>query len=372
MRLGMKIEYISIPNEGKKKAQIRFCIKAGSAYDVAGKEGTAHLLEHVNLLFDKLGRYGSGKELMATGYTDFFNTTYVFYTIDDIIYVYRVFEIINRIVSGWFINQYDINIAKEDVKLEIGEIKVNPIVKKIITGSELERKDPRNKQVNIDNITIDDIYQYSDKNYRENNCLILIESGLPKQKIEEGAELLFPCRKDVVKRNSLFLNWNKPNYIDNKNVRGIIFKLRKTTEQDENNFWEAKWIQCVLEQCFIYMSKGELDGLEISEILFSPYEFLFGIFDDSIYWDENFKERLNNILKCHLAKKTKESYYQVLISRAKSEKNLNKILVREKEYIYNRKLMLADYSNVFQQINELEILKLEKQLENVLYKENIY
>jgi len=61
----------------------------------------------------------------------------------------------------------------------------------------------------------------------------------------------------------------------------------------------------------------------------------------------------------------------VLISRAKSEKNLNKILVREKEYIYNRKLMLADYSNVFQQINELEILKLEKQLENVLYKENI-
>jgi len=69
------------------------------------------------------------------------------------------------------------------------------------------------------------------------------------------------------------------------------------------------------------MSKGELDGLEISEILFSPYEFLFGIFDDSIYWDENFKERLNNILKCHLAKKTKESYYQVLISRAKSEKN---------------------------------------------------
>lgn len=367
----MKIEYISISDEGKKEAQIRFCIKAGSAYDVVGKEGTAHLLEHINLLFDKLGRYGSGKNLRATGYTDFFNTTYVFDTIDDLIHIYRVFEIINRIISGWFINQYDINLAKQDVKKEISEIDINPIVKKIIKGSKLESKDPRNKQANIDNITIDDVYQYLNKNYRVSNCLILIESGLQKQKIEEGVALLFPSREDVAKNDSLFLNWNKFNYKDNKNVKGIVFKLRKTPEQDENNFWEAKWIQWILEQCFMGICKGESDGLEISEILFSPYEFLFGVFGDSIYWNESFKEKMHDILKWYLEKETKDSCYQVLISRAKSEKKLNKILVREKEYIYNRKLMLDDYGNAFKQIHELEILKLKKQLEDILYKENV-
>ena len=50
----MKIEYIGISDERKEEAQIRLCIKSGSANDVAGKEGTAHLLEHINLLFDKL------------------------------------------------------------------------------------------------------------------------------------------------------------------------------------------------------------------------------------------------------------------------------------------------------------------------------
>lgn len=371
MRLGMKIEYIGISDERKEEAQIRLCIKSGSANDVAGKEGTAHLLEHINLLFDKLGKYGSRNDLKATGYTDFFNTTYVFDTVDDAIHIYRVFEIINRIIDGWFINQYDINLAKQDIKKEISEIDVNPIVKKIIEGSQLERKDPRNKQVNVDNITIDDIYQYLHKNYEKNNCLILIESGLPRQEIEEGAELLFPCREDAVKDNSIFLNWNDFNYKESKNVKGIIFKLKKTTEQYGNGFWEVKWIQWILEQCFIDMCKGTPDGVEISEMLFSPYEFLFGIFDDSIYWNENIKEKIGGMLKGCLDKKTKDSCYQILISRAKSDRILNQILVREKEYIYNRKLILNDWNDVFQQINEMNIHKMIKYFEEILYNENI-
>ncbi len=185
------IEYIGISDERKEEAQIRLCIKSGSANDVAGKEGTAHLLEHINLLFDKLGKYGSRNDLKATGYTDFFNTTYVFDTVDDAIHIYRVFEIINRIIDGWFINQYDINLAKQDIKKEISEIDVNPIVKKIIEGSQLERKDPRNKQVNVDNITIDDIYQYLHKNYEKNNCLILQAVVMMKWQILQEAEFSF-------------------------------------------------------------------------------------------------------------------------------------------------------------------------------------
>lgn len=296
---------------------------------------------------------------------------FLFDTIDDIIHIYRVFEIINRIIDGWFINQYDINLAKQDIKKEISEIDVNPIVKKIIKGSQLERKDPRNKQVNIDNITLDDIYQYLHKNYGKNNCLILIESGLPRQEIEEGTELLFPCGEDAVKDNSIFLDWNDFNYKENKNVKGIIFKLKKTTEQYENGFWEVKWIQWILEQCFIDICKGTPDGVEISEILFSPYEFLFGIFSDSIYWNKNIEEKISGMLKGCLDKKIKDSCYQILISRAKSDKNLNQMLVREKEYIYNRKLILDDWDNAFQQINELKTHKMVKYFEKILYNENI-
>ena len=51
----MNIKYV---NNRKKNAQIRLCIQAGSLADGEGKEGTAHLLEHVNLLFDKFGKYG--------------------------------------------------------------------------------------------------------------------------------------------------------------------------------------------------------------------------------------------------------------------------------------------------------------------------
>ena len=218
---------------------------------------------------------------------------------------------------------------------------------------------------------IDDIYQYLHKNYEKNNCLILIESGLPRQEIEEGAELLFPCREDAVKDNSIFLNWNDFNYKESKNVKGIIFKLKKTTEQYGNGFWEVKWIQWILEQCFIDMCKGTPDGVEISEMLFSPYEFLFGIFDDSIYWNENIKEKIGGMLKGCLDKKTKDSCYQILISRAKSDRILNQILVREKEYIYNRKLILNDWDDVFQQINEMNIHKMIKYFEEILYNENI-
>lgn len=50
---------------------------------------------------------------------------------------------------------------------------------------------------------------------------------MPRQEIEEGAELLFPCREDAVKDNSIFLNWNDFNYKESKNVKGIIFKLKK-------------------------------------------------------------------------------------------------------------------------------------------------
>lgn len=77
------------------------------------------------------------------------------------------------------------------------------------------------------------------------------------------------------------------------------------------------------------------------------------------------------MLKGCLDKKIKDSCYQILISRAKSDKNLNQMLVREKEYIYNRKLILDDWDNAFQQINELKTHKMVKYFEKILYNENI-
>ena len=45
--------------------------------------------------------------------------------------------------------------------------------------------------------------------------------------------------------------------------------------------------------------------------------------------------------------------------------------MREKEYIYNRKLILNDWDDVFQQINEMNIHKMIKYFEEILYNENI-
>ena len=368
----MRVEYIRKSREQSGQAQIRLCIKAGTVQDVYGKEGTAHVLEHVNLLFDKLGMYGSRFNFIASGYTDFYNTTYIFRIDDEILYIYRVLEIINRILNGWFIEKFDINLAKKDIKEEIRKILPNPIVTKIIKNSELERKDPRNRKIDIDNINRDDIYQYYKKNYLRSNCLLLIKSGIEKREIDEGINLIISRNEEIsVERNCFFLNWEKEKYEDSNNFNKIIFKVPKMVEQNKYNFWEAKWIQWMFELCFIKLFETKANEARVSEILFSPYEFLFSIngwnFDDC----NDLIKKMLHVFRQYMKWISEDRFLQKFIDYSRERSLVDTIVLREKEYIYNRKLTLDKENSSFKVIKNLNIDKLRLQFENTLSTENI-
>ena len=366
----MNIKYV---NNRKKNAQIRLCIQAGSLADGEGKEGTAHLLEHVNLLFDKFGKYGTDSKFRAYGYTNFFNTTYVFETPDELIHIYRVLEIINRILNGWFIEHYEVDVAKQDIDKEISKLEENPIVKQIIRGTNFEKKDPRNKRINIYNISLDDIREYSQRHYINGNYLILIESKIGRKTIEAGVNLLLSDISKNTRKEKIYLNW-KENFMFLKSKTefvGCVLKI-ENLYQKETSTLELCWLKWALEKCIKALYKNTASQFTLTEVLFSPYEILlwlqckelnFHIFETIANLHTNwFKTNCSN-----------QIFFDEFLCKYdyQKEKRCDKIEIEEKEYIYKRKLILDENVRKYEMAKKLDIEKLSETIKFLVSMSNI-
>lgn len=366
----MNIKYV---NNRKKNAQIRLCIQAGSLADGEGKEGTAHLLEHVNLLFDKFGKYGTDSKFRAYGYTNFFNTTYVFETPDELIHIYRVLEIINRILNGWFIEHYEVDVAKQDIDKEISKLEENPIVKQIIRGTNFEKKDPRNKSINIYNISLDDIREYSQRHYINGNYLILIESKIGRKTIEAGVNLLLSDISKNTRKEKIYLNW-KENFMFLKSKTefvGCVLKIENLYKKETSTL-ELCWLKWALEKCIKALYKNTASQFTLTEVLFSPYEILlwlqckelnFHIFETIANLHTNwFKTNCSN-----------QIFFDEFLCKYdyQKEKRCDKIEIEEKEYIYKRKLILDENVRKYEMAKKLDIEKLSETIKFLVSMSNI-
>lgn len=94
----------------ENQISIALVIKCGSMMEKKDQRGFSHLLEHMNISFDK---YFYNGKIKCLGYTDFFYTYYLFCT--DKSYISKCMERVNEIISGIYITDEIMKKIKPDV-----------------------------------------------------------------------------------------------------------------------------------------------------------------------------------------------------------------------------------------------------------------
>lgn len=296
---------------------------------------------------------------------------------DDITHLFRVLEIINRIINGWFIYHCDIESAKKDVKKELLHITENKLVKAIIKNSILEKKDPRNKQVNIDSISKNDLYVYCHKNYRDNNSMVLIQTKLNKKDIQGGINLILCLQQEKIKsyNKKFLLNWEDLHIETEKNYKNILLKSSNNIKQDNEGFIELFWLKWAIQKCLSFTLKTDLKNIFIMEILFSPFETLFWLKNIDIKWNKDLLKKIDIILnKGYLVSDyAKDNFYHDFINIYFDKYYEDKILLREKEFIYDSKLIIENlnYDDAKKYINQLNMEELENCIRTMFLEKNI-
>jgi len=94
----------------KDSVAIALVVSCGSMKESENQRGFSHIIEHMNLFFD---RYSCDRKMKCLGYTDFFYTYYLFVTYG--LNVSECMERINEIVTGEYISDRILKSIKMDV-----------------------------------------------------------------------------------------------------------------------------------------------------------------------------------------------------------------------------------------------------------------
>lgn len=167
-------EYI-YPIEGLENNNfIALTVQAGSADEKEENAGIAHFLEHVQM------RFFDEKECdyLCSAYTDFYSTTFYFDTKNESIN--RVIELIQNIIQGKFLNNFDIEKIRKDILQEYKSYVQNSFqadFRFLLEDTEYEQHMPIGTHKCISDLSKKDILNFYEEFYCLGNmCIVWIGS----------------------------------------------------------------------------------------------------------------------------------------------------------------------------------------------------
>lgn len=345
-RLKNGLKYFYIQNKKSEKANIILCLNKGSLSDE--KEGTAHLLEHINLIFDKFQMYSHIFECTACGYTDYGCTVYQIQTSNCQNNIKRCVEIIKNILTGAYINNDYIEVARKDVEEEFYRNSGNNIkLLSVISGTEYEIKQPLGNIDVIKIISLQDIYEFYYKYYKLQNALLIIRGcTLPELKEIFNWNTDF-CGKYSLKKHS------HHNQVYSKIIhyreRTEIYLVRKSESYRNIKYGDIKEFiqrQIELEMLILLVDRWILKKdikREVKILKLSEKDEFFNI---NIYTKRN-GISMDNLYKIVLKEINSDLLYKKAVLRVKIDLVNNKYandIVNEKLYRYIYKIILSPNS----------------------------
>lgn len=286
-------------------------IRAGSMNDTLS--GTAHLLEHVLLLFNKTSNHHN----ISVSGTTLFDRTY-FFIVGNINYLEEISASIYHIFHGTYLEDKYINYAKEDVRSEImyrmhdKEMQKEKILLEHLLHIPL--KMPLGTIAGINNIGLIHLNNYYKTNYAsENMCISIVGNididkfiGLLNRDILNQPQNM-PVQKDVLediekyrsKRNSIDLYFcldANPFLEENEYRECILFYLMcyafRSIPYNNEVLVEIK--ELTKENRFLHVSINNYNFDKINKLLFDLYQIIKKYGDG--YYPDLIQTIKNNIL----------------------------------------------------------------------------
>lgn len=156
-------------------------ICTGSFAENEYESGIAHLLEHINMCFDKNGDYRQNYKFHAYAYTDYFETTYIIQTFPDSLGICSM--AFKKIMSGEFINDDTFEEAMRDVIEEYNR-KIpsvqNKILECVFNGTEYAKHPSIGEVKKLKLITVDMVRDFHRKWYGKRNIIISVNGDNKK------------------------------------------------------------------------------------------------------------------------------------------------------------------------------------------------
>ena len=251
----------------KNQVSIALVIKCGSMREKEDQRGFSHLLEHMNISFDK---YFYNGKIKCLGYTDYFYTYYLFCT--DKSYLPECMERVNEIISGIYITDEIMKKIKPDVIEEYYKIimdESNNEYRYLLEGTEYS------KHLAIGDINVIKECQYSElvkfykKYYISGNIDIIfmgnrefVEEYVPQNcKQSRPRELI--CRQKYCIRD---FEWKK---LGNKKIVKIYY-LKRCSNKDKRELLHDGIFLSLIKKV-IYDVYGE-ENIEVGKIVLSNLE----------------------------------------------------------------------------------------------------
>lgn len=155
----------------KDSLAVALVIRCGSMKESENQRGFSHIIEHMNLFFD---RYSCDRKIKCLGYTDFFYTYYLFVTYGSD--VSECMERINEIVTGKYISDRILKSIKMDVLEEYyrREKECNKEYKCLFKGTEYSAHFAIGNINVIKDCKYSDIAKYYEEYYIPENTDIII------------------------------------------------------------------------------------------------------------------------------------------------------------------------------------------------------
>ena len=251
----------------KNQVSIALVIKCGSMREKEDQRGFSHLLEHMNISFDK---YFYNGKIKCLGYTDYFYTYYLFCT--DKSYLPECMERVNEIISGIYITDEIMKKIKPDVIEEYYKIimdESNNEYRYLLEGTEYS------KHLAIGDINVIKECQYSElvkfykKYYISGNIDIIfmgnrefVEEYVPQNcKQSRPRELI--CRQKYCIRD---FEWKK---LGNKKIVKIYYLKRCSNKDKRELLYDGIFLSLIKK--VIYDVYGE-ENIEVGKIVLSNLE----------------------------------------------------------------------------------------------------
>lgn len=293
---------------------VSLVVRCGSMQERECQKGFSHLLEHMNISFDK---YCYNRNIKCLGYTDFFYTYYIFIT--DRKYIVECIQRINEIINGTYITKDVLEKIKPDVIEEYYKEaeKVNNEYKYLLEGTKYA------EQFAIGNIDIitgcqyNELLKYYQKYYISINIEIIlmgkktiIKKHIPINSKKHSIDKII-CKQYCISN----FQWIK---LGKKGMVKIFF-LKKHHKEKEELVYDSIFLSLIKHIIFnIYEGKNA----EVSKNVLSDIEEFICIDTDKTY--------LNSITEV-------KEFVKNIVSKASEDYISEFILIYKEEFFNNYK-----------------------------------
>ncbi|OAB43503.1 M16 family metallopeptidase [Paenibacillus glacialis] len=162
----------------KNAVMLSLNLKVGSLHELDTENGLAHVVEHMNMVFDKYRYYADGFQYSSIGLTDFDRTVYVIKCPNESEAIRHGLFILKQIALGNYIKKETLEEVKRDVLQEIinnNKSKKSKAFKMIFDNSFYKTRIPIGDAKIIEHLSFEQVKAFHEKWYipEEMNVIIL-------------------------------------------------------------------------------------------------------------------------------------------------------------------------------------------------------